>query len=674
MTIHEAAITRPPAIPLVTIDPYTSIWSCTDHLYDDWPRHWTGTKMALYAVVRVDGIAYRLMGGPEWLDRAAQQTSCTVHATRTAYTFRCGPAEVQLDFVTPLLLDDLDLLSRPVTYVTFRGRCTDGRARRIDCYVDMTGAMAVNLPHERVFWSRHAADGIVAMAFRHEQQPVLEKSGDHLRIDWGTAYLAGRAGVVTAVAGEINKCRDAFVDGETIEGRLPHLPPPRKVDYINEAVVALSFPIEAGPEIAGSETILIGYDDEYAIEFFGRKLRAWWRRDESMDGMTMLAHALAERDAVLARAAAFDSELRQRATALAGTAYADLCALAWRHAIAAHKLCAGPDGEPLLFSKECFSNGCIATVDVTYPSAPLFLAFNPALLRAMILPYFAYCRGPDWPFEFAAHDLGVYPKANGQAYRGFDKDRTLPLIETQMPIEECGNMLILSAALLQADGDVEHVRANWDVLAGWAEYLVKAGHDPGEQLCTDDFSGTLGRNVNLSCKAAMGIACAGLMAARLGDAHAAARYRAVAAEFMRHVLAARHGDATLLAFDQPGSWSLKYNLVWDRLFGFGLLPPADAQRETDFYRAQSRSCGIPLDNRSPLTKPEWMLWAASLGADRSLFAACVDSIVQYANGTPNRVPLGDLYLATNGRQIGFQARSVVGGFFIAFLPTGTFAG
>ena len=68
---------RPPAVPLVTIDPHTSVWSMADRLTDDWPRHWTGTKMALYAVLRVDGVAYRLMGGPEFLPQAAEQVSLT---------------------------------------------------------------------------------------------------------------------------------------------------------------------------------------------------------------------------------------------------------------------------------------------------------------------------------------------------------------------------------------------------------------------------------------------------------------------------------------------------------------------------------------------------------------------------------------------------------------------
>jgi DNA-binding FadR family transcriptional regulator len=659
---------RPPAIPLVTIDPHTSIWSFADRLTDDWPRHWTGTKMALYAVVRIDGVAWRLMGGPEWLAQAAEQISCRVRATKTEYLFRCGAVEVGLDFVTPLLVDDLDLMSRPVTYVTFSARSLDGNRRKVDCYIDMTGEIAVNLPHERVFWNREERDGVVAMSFRHEHQPILEKAGDHLRIDWGTAYLAGKSGIVTAVVGDINDCRDAFVTSRPIEGNEPKMAPPRKVDYNQDPIIALSFTITAAVGRSGRETVLIGYDDEYAIEFFHQKLRAWWRRNDTLDGMGVLALAMQEKDDVLARAARFDDALEARATRLAGPAYASLCALSWRHTIAAHKLCAGPSGEPLFFSKENFSNGCIATVDVTYPSAPLFLVFNPALVRAMIDPYFAYCASPAWPFKFAAHDLGTYPKANGQTYRGFDKNKDQDITDTQMPIEECGNMLILVGALARADGDIAYVRRHWDMLTQWAEYLVEAGADPGEQLCTDDFSGVLGRNVNLAGKATMGLACYAMLAGLLGKPDVQKTYDKAARSFANEILArAKEGKATRLAFDQPGTWSLKYNLVWDRLMGFNLFPESEMRRELAFYRTKVQPCGVPLDSRSTLTKPEWMLWAASLAHDRRTFVDFVERIQRYADTTPNRVPLCDLYYTDSGRKIGFQARSVLGGLFIAFM-------
>jgi hypothetical protein len=659
---------RAPAAPLVTIDPYTSIWSMADRLTDDWPRHWTGTKMALYAVVRVDGVAYRLMGGPEWLANAGEQLSCEIHATRTAYLFRCGLTEIGLDFVTPLLVDDLDLMSRPVTYVTFSARSLDGRTRRVDCYVDITGEMAVNLPHERVAWGGAERDGVTALSFRHEFQPVLEKAGDHLRIDWGTAWLAGRTGAVTMAVCDVDAGRDAFAAGRSIVGNAPTRPPPRKADYIQESILALTLQLNAGRGRPRAETILIGYDDEYAIEFFGQKLRPWWRRDGTLDGPGLLALAMREKDEVLARAERFDAELAKRATKVAGKPYADLCALAWRHTIAAHKLCAGPKGEALLFSKENFSNGCIATVDVTYPSAPLFLAFNPELVRAMIDPYFDYCASKAWPFPFAAHDLGTYPKANGQTYRGFDKNPDQDITDTQMPVEECGNMLVLMGTYVRAGGDLAYARRQWTMLRQWADYLIDIGVDSGEQLCTDDFSGVLGHNVNLAGKATMGLACMGMLAGLLGDAAAETRFNGAARVFARQLVEMGDDrDGLRLAFDQPGSWSLKYNLVWDRLLGFNLFPKRVLDREIALYKRKVQPCGIPLDNRSTLTKPEWMLWAAWLTGDRAFFRDSVERILRYANTTPNRVPLADLYLTDSGRKLGFQARSVLGGLLIGLL-------
>jgi hypothetical protein len=659
---------RAPAAPLVAFDPYTSIWSMADRLTDDWPRHWTGTKMALYAVVRIDGVAYRLMGGPEWLKNAGEQLSCTITATTTAYRFSCGPTEIGLAFTTPLLVDDLDLMSRPVTYVTFSARSLDGRSRKVACYFDMTGEMAVNLPHERVFWDSAERDGVTALSFRHEFQPVLEKAGDHLRIDWGTAWLAGRTGAATMAVCDVDLGRDAFVAGRPITQAAPTRPAPRKADYNQESILALTFDLTAGRDRPRSETILIGYDDEYSIEFFGKKLRAWWRRDGKLDGVGVLALAMKEKDQVLARAARFDADLAKRAAKVAGKPYAELCALAWRHTIAAHKLCAGPGGEPLLFSKENFSNGCIATVDVTYPSAPLFLIYNPELVRAMIDPYFDYCASKAWPFPFAAHDLGTYPKANGQTYRGFDKNPAQDITDTQMPVEECGNMLVLMGAYVRAGGELAYARKHWTMLRQWADYLIGIGVDSGDQLCTDDFSGVLGRNVNLAGKATMGLACMADLAARLKDRDAAKRYGAAAVTFARDLVAmGKDKDGLRLAFDQPGTWSLKYNLVWDRLMGFDLIPKDVMAREIALYRRKAQPCGLPLDNRSTLTKPEWMLWASWLTGDRAFFKDSVERILRYANTTPNRVPLADLYLTDSGRKLGFQARSVLGGLLIGLL-------
>ena len=662
----QQRLRRPPAIPLVTLDPHTSIWCFADHLTDDWSRHWTGTKMALYGVVRVDGEAYRFLGGPEYLPRAAEQTALEVTATRTVARFRCGDVELTTIFTTPLLVDDLDLLSRPVTTLSLQAQTLDAGVHEVRAYVDMTGEVAVNHPHERVFWHAHHEKGVRALSFRSEHQRVLAGPGDHRRIEWGTSFLAIADTTGEALIGDVDHCRDTFARTGRLEAGALR-PAPRKVDYNAEAVAAVAFDL---PADGSARDVLIAYDDEWSVELMGQRLRPWWRRAPDADPIAMLSGALQDASAVRGRCEAFDENLRAEAEAIGGPAYADLLALTWRHAISAHKLVAGPDGAPLFFSKENFSNGCIATVDVTYPSAPLFLVYNPVLLRGMLDPVIAYCASPDWPHPFPAHDLGTYPIANGQTYRDFQTRRGPGenIIETQMPVEEAGNMLILVAALGRAEGHASYAERHWPLLRQWADYLVEAGFDPGEQLCTDDFSGVLGHNVNLSAKAIMGLGGFAQLAATLGKAEEARHYRAIAEEFAAAWLrGARDGSGTRLAFDQAGSWSLKYNLVWDRLLELELFPAAERRREQAFYRGKTMAYGVPLDGRGTLTKPEWMLWAACLEDDPSLLADWSELIVRYANETPSRVPFSDLYFVDSGRKMGFQARSVVGGLFVAIL-------
>jgi hypothetical protein len=662
----QQRLRRPPAVPLVTIDPHTSVWCCADRLTDDWPRHWTGSKMALYGVLRDDGVAYRFLGGPEFLPRAGEQVSLTVGATQTCAVFRCGVVELSVIFTSALLPDDLDLLSRPVTYLSLSARALDSRQHEIAAYADMTGEWAVNLPHERVFWGLEQSHGLRVASFRSEHQRILAEAGDHRRIEWGTAFLAIAETEGEAVVGDIDQCRDGFAR----EGRLSAeglKPAPRKVDYNSDAVAAVMLAL---PDDGTVRDVLIAYDDEWSVELMGKRLRPWWRRHAEAEPLAMLVDAMREAADVRARCAAFDWQLAADAEMVGGAGYADLLSLTWRHAIAAHKLAAGPDGEKLFFSKENFSNGCIATVDVTYPSAPLFLLFNADLLKAMLDPVIAYCGSADWPHPFPAHDLGTYPLANGQTYRDFVNKRGPDenIVETQMPVEEAGNMLILIAALARADGNADYAAPHWPLLRQWAEYLVASGFDPGEQLCTDDFSGVLGHNVNLSAKAIMGIAGFAQVAASLGHQEDAARYRATAEAFAADWRdRAREPEGTRLAFDQPGSWSLKYNLVWDRLLGLELFSEADLRREQEFYRGKAEVYGVPLDGRGTLTKPEWMLWAACLADDPELLRDWTDRILRYANETPNRVPLSDLYFTDSGRKIGFQARSVVGGLFVALL-------
>ncbi len=652
---------RPPAVPLVTHDPYFSIWSMADRLTDAPTKHWTGTVHSLNSLVRVDGACYRVMGTEPPAVAALAQTSVEVRPTTTLYQFAGAGIQLTLSFVTPALPDDLPVLSRPVTYLTWTVQATDGKAHDVAIYFDAGAEISVNTRDEAVVWSRFRVNGQDVLRVGTQQQPLLEKSGDDLRIDWGYLYAVAPAGKGTSQAVCLRpEALNSFVHAG-------HLPPSDELRPFERyaqptPVLALAFDFKLDAGRTETRYLALAYDDEFSIEYLNRRLRPFWRKDGA--GVAdLLNWAIRDYDKLQERCAQFDKTLMADLKAAGGEEYARLCALAYRQTLAAHKLVADADGTPLFFSKENFSNGSIDTVDVTYPSSPFFLLFSPTLLEAQLRPIMDYASLPRWPFPFAPHDLGRYPLANGQQYGGGEKTE-----EDQMPVEESGNMLLMIAGIAEVRADAQLARRYWPLLTKWAEFLNQKGLDPENQLCTDDFAGHLAHNANLSIKAILALASYAKLAGMLGDQAVEKQYHDRAREFAaRWVELAGNKDHFRLAFDRPATWSQKYNLVWDRLLELNIFPPAVTEKELAFYKSHLNRYGLPLDNRENYTKIDWLAWTASLAPTKEEFAETFGPAYKFATESPSRVPLSDWYDTQTGKQIGFQARSVVGGIFIEML-------
>jgi hypothetical protein len=198
--------------------------------------------------------------------------------------------------------------------------------------------------------------------------------------------------------------------------------------------------------------------------------------------------------------------------------------------------------------------------------------------------------------------------------------------------------------------------------------LAAKGFDPENQLCTDDFAGHLAHNVNLSVKAIVALGAYSALATARGDQAAARRFRTLAQDFAaRWMSAADDGDHYRLTFDKPGTWSQKYNLVWDRILGLGLFPPDVAQKELAYYRKRQERYGLPLDSRKTYTKIDWTVWTAALTGDTGDFEALLAPVYDFVDATPQRVPLTDWYETPDARHVGFVARPVVGGLLLPML-------
>jgi len=655
---QEAATAfRPPAVPLVTFDPFLSIWSEADKLTDANTRHWTGREHALASLIRIDGHAYRLMGTDPQAVPALPQVSVRVLPTRSIYEFEGAGVHVTMTFMTAALPHDLEVFARPLSYITWDVRSIDDAKHAVALYDSTSSELVVNQNHELVKWWHKKTGKLTYMQVGTQAQPVLGSSGDDHRINWGYAYAAALTRKSTSAIGGNKTLLNSFVE----QGSLPAKDDSQMPRAVKDNMPVLAFAFDLGMVGATAEQrqVIVAYDELYAIKYYGTKLRPYWSR-QGMSAEELLRTAAKEYPSLARRCEQFDRELMADLKTAGGEQYAQITALAYRECTAACGLAADAKGQPLYFTKENTSNGDIATVDVFFPMDPIWVFLSPTLTKATLVPILTYAASSHWKFPNAPHDLGTYPIINGRDDGG-----------EGMPVEESGNMLILCDALAKAEGNADFVKPWWPQLTSWAKYLENYGLDPENQLCTDDFMGHLAHNANLSVKAILGLAAYGDLCRLRGDNETAERYIKLARADATHWMqVADDGNHYRLAFDKPNTWSQKYNLVWDQILGLNIFPPSVAKTEITFYKQVMQRYGLPLDSRTHLTKADWSIWSATLADNPVDFEAFISPIYDYLNATTTRDPIADSYKTDNIRSGGMHARPVVGGFFIKALADG----
>lgn len=659
-----------PAYPLFLKDPNFSLWSFCDDLTAQNVKTWYGEQKPTYGFVKTNGKTYCFLG--EYNDvkdcnvLKAEQIDVEVTSFTTNYLFDLDGSKLRVSFVSPLPPNDVTLLSLPACYMEYD---FEGEANaEVSLFVKDNVCFNANsrLPDVSVRGGVVKRNGYEAAFVGLKRQYYLSNNFDGMGADWGYFHLAGE---------------QSFVCDE--KGFAAYLSAGNKnfqhaSDRLYMAAVG-----------ANSGRFALAYDDIVSIDYYGKfKKTAYLETHTIYDA---LDEVMLNASQINAKLDEFDKSLKFRAEQF-GSDYYDVLVASLRQSVAAHKLVCDDDGKILFLSKECFSNGCIATVDITYPSSPLYLLYNPELVKGMMRPILKFAKMSVWKFDFAPHDAGTYPACCGQAYglkcdggkyqanyikRDGSLETHFPMyllpqdfdlydVNMQMPVEECANMLIMFAACYKADNDISFFAEHSELCGKWAEYLVKYGLKPENQLCTDDFAGHLANNLNLAIKAAVAIgAYAQLLYASGNDG---SKYANIAESYANQIADfSLKSDVSPLTWNGGDTYSLKYNLAFDGFLKLNLFPQSYKEREVDFYIAKQNKYGTPLDSRKSYTKSDWICWAASLTKDKNKAAVLIKPLKEYLTSSPTRVPFCDWYDTLTGAQCGFQARSVQGGCFALLL-------
>jgi len=436
------------------------------------------------------------------------------------------------------------------------------------------------------------------------------------------------------------------------------------------AVVLTSSLGSVGPQVR-RWTALLGYDDVKSIRYYNfGDLSAYWTRHWNGIEDALLS-AAGETSEMIKKSELFDRKLMEETSSVGGEKYAQVCALAYRQALSSQKLVWNDKLQTVWnFQKEASTDGDLQTMDVIYPTSPLYMYVNPELLKLALAPVLTYANNETnttYNDPFSPHQLGTYPIADANTTD-----------QEPMPMENTGNMFLMLSGIVRHDPqhDVSFIYPQyWTLLKSWADVLVTSLPFPQEQLCTDDFTGRLANNTNLAAKGIVALeAFAGLCNFVSHEGDECEKYRLAARNFsVTWQEYSWERDHFKIAYDFPNSYSIKYNMVWQKLLG--LDGPFDWENivpiEIDYYVSKRNTFGTPMDSRHNYVKIDWLSWGAAMAHNETSFHALQDAVYDQAHATQCRVPMTDLVDTTDANCAygpkAFVNRAVVGGVFAKML-------
>ncbi|KAG0709752.1 hypothetical protein DFH29DRAFT_978606 [Suillus ampliporus] len=628
---------NPASVPLAVRTPYLSAWlpqGAGTALNGAWPQFWTGSASFF------DGTTYTFLGDPVVSGaELAIQKSLEFTSTQSIFVMTAGPVDLNVIFLSPVEPTDLLKQSVPFSYLALSAVSNDGGSHTVSVYTDISAEWVSGDDSLTVNWTTTTGN-ILTHQVMLENQELYTEYSDH--IQQGAAYYSTlNSSSVTYQTGQ-----DAVVRAQFINNGVLANTEDTNFRAVNDDWPVFAFAHDLGTVlITATDPVIYTVDDVYQP----RSVYFWSAYSSVAD---LISDFIGDYSTALRRAQAFDQKVQSDASAISSN-YAGVVALSVRQAFGALELTLSKNGDGswntddvLMFLKEISSDGNVNTVDVIMPAWPILLYTNPTLGKYLLLGLLEYQATGQYPNAWAAHDLGSsYPNATGHN-AGNDE---------AMPLEECGNMLIMALSYTQKSNDNSLITQYTDLLNQWTGYLVAEALVPANQISTDDFAGALPNQTNLAIKGVIGIQAMSVISGMLGDTANQQNYSSIVQRYVPQILnyaTSSDGLHLTLNYGNESSWGLSYNLYADKLLGTNVFP--ESVYDMHAY-------GVPLDTRHTYTKSDWELWTAAIMTNTTARDMFIDSVYKYAADGESNQPLGDWYETLDGTVDGFRARPVVGG-------------
>ncbi|EAW06608.1 putative glutaminase [Aspergillus clavatus NRRL 1] len=644
----------PPSYPLAVRNPYLSTWMPSDRVqslpYAE-PQFWAGQELGWAVMARVDGQTYSLMGvkNPEKEIRPAVVCSAEYTATHSIFTLNAGPVMFKLDFFSPVSPSSYLTQSLPFAYLTVS--VSGASANSIQVFSSIDGR-----------WTGRSDDAVctfqntgrTAIYSLKVQDATLYSEESDMAL-WGETIFAARPNTpskLSFASGAQSGIFSQFANTGILASSSQQCE--------SKGIVALSHDLGT---VTGDRRVnfVVGYVREEAVNYLGKAYTGYYRAEypETYEAVTYFMDDYPD---ALLESLILDQEMTAKAKAVAGQKYADIVTLSARQAYGGIDLTIPNEtldtSEVLAFIKELSSDGNINTVDVIMPAFPIYYVMDPEYIRLLLEPMMRYLAAGRWHEPYVIHDMGThYPNATGH-----DDQQAEP-----MPIEECGNLMVLILAYVRATGDEIWAAPYFDILRGYADYLVENSVDIAEQLSSNDAAGPLANETNLAIKAAVGLKA-------FGELTGLTEYSKIGEEranlFFTQALGLddQKTHFVLQYPDKPSSWKTPYNLYPDVLLGLRTFPEEAHQMSSAFFKSVRAEYGVPLDHRQDWAKSDWNMWLSGTFND-STRDEFVDDLWAFMTNGKHNWPFSDRYVATSakgnspGVPVLCRARPTVGGHF-----------